>query len=228
MKRAALGLVLAAALTACDRAPTCPEGAVLIPSGPAVLGIPQPKRAWQRPLQTPTLAAFCIDQYEFPNVAGQKPRGNVGWVEAAALCAANGRRLCAEDEWERACRGPSGHAFSYGETRDPTRCNTPISGTGPGPGGPPVAASGAHPGCRTAEGVYDLNGNLSEWTADGYTGPPEPFNRSATPDLETWRVLRGGTMWNETFYGQDCLSRHGHHVGFQNMDDGFRCCADPG
>ena len=91
---------------------------------------------------------------------------------------------------------------------------------------PPLAASGSHEGCRTSEGVYDLNGNLSEWVSDGYQGAPEPFNRSATPDPATWRVLRGGTMWNLTFYGQECLSRHGHEVTFLNMDDGFRCCAD--
>lgn len=220
-------VLFAVMLVGCDRQPECPDGTVLIAAGPTLLGTPQPKRAWQRPLQTPTLPAFCVDKYEYPNVVGHKPRGNVAWQEASDLCLAAGKRLCRENEWERACRGPSGRQYSYGTERDPARCNTPIEGTGPGPGGPPVAASGSLESCVTPEGVFDLNGNLSEWTSDGYSGPPEPFNRQATPDPATWRVLRGGTMWNETFYGQDCLSRHGHEVRFQNMDDGFRCCADP-
>jgi eukaryotic-like serine/threonine-protein kinase len=212
---------------ACDAAaPTCPEGMALIPAGPAVLGLAHPVHPWHRPQAKVQLGAYCMDRYEYPNQAGVKPRANVGWDEAARLCAAAGRRLCTEDEWERACRGPNGQTYVYGDTRDARRCNTPIEGSGPGPNPPPLAASGAHEGCVSAEGVYDLNGNLSEWVSDPWTGQPEPFNRKAVPDAEGWRAMRGGTMWNQTFYGQDCLSRHGHARAFQNMDDGFRCCAE--
>ncbi len=211
----------------CGEAPLeCPDGMVHIPGGAATLGGERPRGGLRGPTAV-ALSAYCIDTYEFPNQAGSRPRAHVTWPQAASLCAEVGKRLCTEDEWERACRGPENLRYSYGDVRDPTRCNTPIDGTGPGPGGAPVAVSGAHPGCHTSEGVFDLNGNLSEWTSDGYAGPPEPFNRSATPTKETWRVVRGGTMWNETFYGQDCLSRHGHDDSFKNMDDGFRCCADP-
>ena len=220
---------LAVAAGGCDRtvAPSCPADMVLIPAGPAVLGTKAPAKAWQRRQTTPSMGAYCIDPFEYPNRRGELPRSGVTWTEADALCQAAGKRLCTEDEWERACRGPEGRTYAYGNERDPDRCNTPITGGGPGPGKPPpLAASGSHEGCRTSEGVYDLNGNLSEWVSDGYQGAPEPFNRSATPDPATWRVLRGGTMWNLTFYGQECLSRHGHEVTFLNMDDGFRCCAD--
>lgn len=200
---------------------------VHIPGGQTTLGGARARGGLRGPTPV-TLRAFCIDTYEFPNQAGARPKAHVTWPQAQAACAEAGKRLCTEDEWERACRGPENRRYSYGDTRDAARCNTPIAGTGPGPEGPPVAASGAHPQCRTSEGVYDLNGNLSEWTASGYAGPPEPFNRAATTDPATWRVVRGGTMWSETFYGQDCLSRHGHDDAFKNMDDGFRCCADPG
>ena len=224
--RAAVLAVLGWLVAACGGSgPACPDGMVLIPGGAANLGGERPRGGLRGPTAV-TLSAYCIDTYEYPNAAGQRPRAQVTWPEADALCTEAGKRLCSENEWERACRGPENHRYSYGDTRDATRCNTPINGTGPGPEGAPVAVSGAHPGCRTSEGVYDLNGNLSEWTSDGYQGPPEPFNRTATPSKESWRVVRGGTMWKETFYGQDCLSRHGHDNTFKNMDDGFRCCMD--
>ena len=97
-------------------------------------------------------------------------------------------------------------------------------GGGPGLEPVPIQPSGSHERCRSAEGVYDLNGSLSEWVSDPWTGAPEPFNADQTVDPTSWRMLRGGTMWDKTFYGQDCTSRHGHKITFESQDDGFRCC----
>jgi hypothetical protein len=62
------------------------------------------------PLYDPALesaadARVCIDRYEFPDLPCAYP---VVWVrarEAAALCAAVGKRLCDAHEWEGACAG---------------------------------------------------------------------------------------------------------------------------
>lgn len=92
----------------------------------------------------------------------------------------------------------------------------------------PVAAAGASPRCVTPEGVYDLDGNVSEWVDQPWDGAPEPFARAGRVDPETWRTVRGGTMWSETFHGHDCTSAHGHiRSTFRGMDDGFRCCLSP-
>lgn len=203
----------------------CPANMVLIPAETVTVGFPPPLQAWMEPTRTVAVAAYCIDRYEWPNRAGEVPQADLTWDAADAACRSVGKRLCSSVEWERACRGREGARFSYGRQRDSQRCNTPIEGSGPGTLPAPVAASGAFSGCRSAEGVYDLNGNLSEWVSDPWTGPPEPFSPDATVD-PNWFTLRGGTMWNRTFYGQDCSSRHGHHRSFQNMDDGARCCQD--
>jgi len=208
-------------------APRCPDGMVAIAAGPAKLGVEQP-RSWQEPQRTTALGAYCIDTYEFPNVEGGVPQANATWEDARDACAAAGKRLCTADEWERACRGPEGRQYAYGPARDASTCNTPIEGGGPGKDGLPPTRSGAWAGCKTPEGVYDLNGSLSEWVSDPWDGDPEPFNLEARVDPATWRTLRGGTMWSRTFYGQDCTSRHGHHTSFHNVDDGFRCCKDAG
>ena len=40
----------------------------------------------------------------------------------ALWCAERGKRLCGEEEWERACQGPQGFAFPYGNAHEEARC----------------------------------------------------------------------------------------------------------
>ena len=211
---------------ACSKATTCPEGMVRIERGVAQLGVLAPSRTWHGAAAEVSLPAYCIDRYEYPNTKGGLPQVQVSWEAATLLCEAQSKRLCSSAEWERACAGTQRRAYSYGPTREPTTCNTPIED---GPGSPPfpLAASGTHAGCVSPEGVADLNGNVSEWVSDPWSGMPEAFNANAIVDSETWRTLRGGTMWAQTFYGQDCTSRHGHTKSDQHLDDGFRCCKTP-
>lgn len=205
----------------------CPPDMAAIPAGTWTFGADGANPRWMEPAEPRQLPAYCIDRYEFPNVAGVLPRVDVTWTGASALCAEAGKRLCTADEWERACRGPDARTWAYGGSFDRGRCNTPLDSGGPD-GAIPYAAAGAHPDCVSAEGVFDLNGNVSEWVADGWDvarfGPPEGQGPEAAGVL---RQLRGGTMWSGTFYGQSCLSRHAHPVETQSNDDGFRCCADP-
>ena len=211
-------------LVACTRAPPCPTDAVMIPGGTTTIGLEPREAAWHQVAHTVALEAFCIDRLEYPNEAGQLPKNQVTWDEASALCAASGKRLCTSDEWERACRGAAGWRYAYGETRDGERCNTPLEQAGLINNQLPLAPAGSHPACVSPEGVYDLNGSLSEWVSDSWSEPGPP---GVVVDPKTWRVLRGGTMWAKTAYGQDCLSRHGHERStYRNADDGFRCCRD--
>ena len=204
----------------------CPDDMVYIASGPTQLGFPPPLQPWMEPARMVTLGAYCIDRYEWPNKKGVKPEGWLTWDEARANCESIGKRLCTSAEWERACKGLAGNRYSYGRHRDASACNTPIDGAGPGMYEPPLAPSGSFERCHTA-GACRPQRHLSEWTSDGWNGAPEPFNPEATVDAH-WFTLRGGTMWNRTFYGQDCSSRHGHRRSFENMDDGARCCQTAG
>jgi len=207
-----------------DERVSVPEGTLLAGSRP---GLTERRPSVEADLEPVSVAAFDIDRLPYPNDPARPAEPAATRAEAQRLCAAQGRRLCEELEWERACRGTTSRLYSYGNQRDAEACNTPIEGSGPGNQPAPLAASGAFERCHTPEGVYDLNGNLAEWVSDPWTGAPEPFNQAAKVDPETWRTLRGGTMWSHTFYGQDCTSSHGHLVTFKNMDDGFRCCKTP-
>jgi formylglycine-generating enzyme required for sulfatase activity len=125
-------LVLIGGLVGCSRAnetpqpPACSKDMVLIPAGIAALGHPERTRRWQEPPERRPLDAYCIDRFEYPNQEDTKPRTEVSWEEARRLCSRQSKRLCSSDEWERACRGAEGWAWSYGPRFDSERCNTPL------------------------------------------------------------------------------------------------------
>lgn len=170
-----------------------------------------------------TLAGFLIDKTEMtvakfkttvatmntpPELRGdqteaQLPVRQVTWQEATAVCAAQGKRLPSEAEWE------------YVATRhplDPKRARLLRRGTsGPAP-------VGSHPGDCNPLGVCDLLGNVSEWTAD----PARDKTGRAHP---TMKMLRGGSFTvspKSKFYA----SAHARMPGKPKLADkevGFRC-----
>lgn len=95
-----------------------------------------------------SLAAFDIDALPYPNDPAQAPQTGLSRVQAEAACAARGRRLCGELEWERACKGPDGHRFPGGAQWVPA-CGQDHFGR-----------------CATPEGVFGLGARFAEWTRD--------------------------------------------------------------
>jgi formylglycine-generating enzyme required for sulfatase activity len=74
-----------------------------------------------------------------------------------------------------------------------------------------VAKTGSHPGCVSDQGVYDMVGNLHEWTAD----PNGTF--------------QGGFWLDTAEHGEGCAYRTiAHGFGYHDYSTGFRCCRDPG
>jgi serine/threonine protein kinase len=136
----------------------CPDkNMVSIPTGQAVIPI-------QGTVQVP---AFAIDRYEYPNQAGSPPEAGVkSLLEARALCDRAGKSLCTSAQWLRACMGDERRKWPYGTGYVPGACAVNYD---PGAQQSPFP-SGWFPHCTTPEGVYDMSGNVSEWTdgpADG-------------------------------------------------------------
>jgi formylglycine-generating enzyme required for sulfatase activity len=163
------------------------------------------------------------------SLEGAVPQGYVSGAQAAAACTEAGKRLCTDAEWLRACRGPTGATYPYGDTRMPGVCNDARSvhpaveyfGTTEDwiwsmLGHPcinqlsdSVAPTGSHSGCVTAEGALDLMGNLHEWTA------------------AAGGTFRGGFYVDTVINGEGCLyATTAHSTDHWDYSTGFRCCAD--
>ena len=156
---------------------------------------------------------FYIDIYEYPNQKGALPRVEVTWTEARDLCRAQGKRLCTESEWEKACRGAGNTLYGYGPTFVPGRCNTPYQEEEIWKRGPGLAPSGSFAQCASEYGVYDMIGNVWEWTEGWYSRQ------------ENWRVVRGGSWFHSVNLARANV-RYGHFLTSDYRLDmiGFRCC----
>lgn len=191
--------------------PGCPEGMRYVPAGPFRMGTAKedPMMGFdERSLYTVDLGAFCIDQYEFPNRKGTTPSVNISWADAKRLCEGKGKRLCSEEEWEKACKGPANARFPYGEVFDADSCNTQ-SDTGDDRSLDRIGAFGR---CRSGYGVWDLAGNVAEWTATSYAGGGD-------------KAQKGGSFDRPDFASR-CAARKNGVPGARAADVGFRCCQD--
>jgi sulfatase modifying factor 1 len=191
------------------RAP--PRGMLWIPPGILLAGTPEDRLPRQPDAEMPgaqvVLKGFFIDEFPFPNEPGAIPLTGVTRDEAQELCEKQGRRLCTELEWERACKGPDQRIYAYGDAYRAADCGTGA----PPPGTPPV---GLLPNCRSAFGVRDLHGSVAQWTASPW-GRGEDSGRVA---------VRGGTGEPGEVFAR-CAHVFPEHPEKRSPRLGFRCCA---
>lgn len=176
---------------------------------------------------------FCIDRYEYPNEKGAHQPVMVSFFDATGLCAARGKRLCYESEWTAACEGPDEKPFPYGWQRSAEKCNIDnawvnpslkkIYSSDPAISDPELARldrsvpSGAKPECVSDFGVYDLTGNVDEWTLADHDRPKEKGRFAA---------LKGGA-WGHVRNACRPVTTS-HEPEFTYYFVGFRCCRDTG
>jgi PKD repeat protein len=144
-------------------------------------------------------STFCIDKYEWPNIADQKPMVSVSWVQAKIFCMDAGKRLCTQEEWTAACRGPSAKSgYPYGMKYEKGRC--PTEGTA-------LFRSGKFEQCGEVHGTQDMVGNVWEWIED---------KRGDYP------IMMGGSYRFGS--AADCSLTSEGGVGLKSPEVGFRCC----
>lgn len=206
-KREAEEQKLAAAAAA---EPSCPKGMVMVKGGAFMIGAPRndPERNFgDKNYTSVEVPSFCIDYYEYPNGRGRNPTARVTFRTAKARCKRRGKRLCTEEEWEKACKGPSGSRYPYGNQWDPGKCNTEDDEGNDRE----VSKSGTFRKCRSGYNVFDLSGNVAEWV-DTKAG--------------SRIVVKGGSADRPGYDGR-CAARKKKKPGTVDEGLGFRCCADP-
>jgi hypothetical protein len=154
-------------------------------------------------VETPK-AGFCIDRYEWPNKKGAMPTGFINWYMAYDSCRAIKKRLCTADEWSVACGGRELTAYPYGNSYEIRTCNT--EGNGP-------AVSGSLPECRSFFGVYDLSGNLREWTST--------FSSKNDRHYQVY-----GGFWENRGTSRCTSTQYSFFPENKFVTIGFRCCKD--
>jgi sulfatase modifying factor 1 len=163
---------------------------------------------------------------------GVTPQAYISRNQAESACASAGKRLCTDDEWITACKGKNATQYPYGDDHKDGYCNDAGVSSfnryyGGGKAEAPLRAytwnnmndprlnqlegtlapTGQFTKCRNSFGVYDMVGNLHEWTAA----------RGGT--------FRGGYYLDARLNGDGCDYRTtAHAAAYHDYSTGFRCC----
>jgi formylglycine-generating enzyme required for sulfatase activity len=150
------------------------------------------------------------------------PMVMVTWFGARAYCEANAARLPSEDEWEKAARGSDNRPYPWGDALERNQANyysskdifekvlgkqgdtTPVGFYN----GKTYAGYQTLP-AASPYGLYDMAGNVWQWTANIYEGTH-------------YRYMRGGSK-ADYGYNLRIWSRNNARPDYYSTNVGFRC-----
>jgi formylglycine-generating enzyme required for sulfatase activity len=125
-------------------------------------------------------AAVAGLEFEGARLSVNDPAVYLDWFDAWAYARWKRRRLPSEEEWEKAARGTDGRRFPWGSDE-----RTGAANIYEGDAAKKWSEPTAYPLDQSVYGIYDMAGNVSEWTE--------------TIDVKTeLPVVRGGNFGNSS------------------------------
>jgi formylglycine-generating enzyme required for sulfatase activity len=224
-----------------------PDGMVLIPSGTYIMGKNTPDPTDWQPEYQVAIDAFYLDKCEVTNKEyfefcqktknplpefwgspvfkcsldyPDHPVTGISYSDAVKYAKWAGKRLPTEAEWEYASRaGLQKGNFPWGDQVDSTFANygKKYKST--------MKVGSFKP---NAFGLFDMSGNVWEWTSDNYSHDyyrNSPSQNPKGPDAGRFKVIRGGS-WHS---GAMCIQtyyRNGLSASWIDFAVGFRCAKD--
>ncbi len=217
--------------------PAPPEGMVYIPGGKFIMGYDKSSEPSEKPEHEMEVAPFFLDKYEvtveeyyrfikarnrqapenwsddwkngyFKPGEARLPVTEVSWFDAKAYADWAGKRLPTESEWEYAARGTDKKLFPWGNEFNAKFANVGTAKPSP---------VGSYSEGKSVFGVYDLAGNVAEWTDSDSL----PYPGSKVDPLPG-KIVRGGSFAKPVVFAM-ATSRAAFLQDRVSTDLGFRC-----
>ena len=135
-------------------------------------------------LSTSKLKEWAV---KYPPIEDDFPINDVTNMDAEAFCKWAGKRLPTEEEWEKAARGTDGRLYPWGNDKTIGKANT-IEWSKEKVA---AVAVGSFPTDVSPYGVYDMAGNIMEWTSSWYEA--YPGSKLKRPQFgNKYKVMKGG------------------------------------
>jgi formylglycine-generating enzyme required for sulfatase activity len=140
----------------------------------------------------------------------------VSWRQARQYCGYKKKRLPTEAEWERAALADRDGKYSWGnEPPSPSRCTAPSTRH-------PLPGKKFSP---NGFGLYDMTGNVWEWTSDWYERDYYSYdenNDPKGPQVGRYKTIRGGG-WYSTPSQLRIRNRQWFPPEYGEVSVGIRC-----
>jgi serine/threonine-protein kinase len=204
-----------------------PEGMEYVIGGVLRIGRDEGGEENERPAHVETIKPFYLDRYEvtnqqyqkfideanyppppywpggrFPEGTDQQPITDVTWEDATAYAKWAGKRLPTEEEWEFAARGDQGRIYPWGNEWKPDAANVKADDNDQRQ----IAPVGQYPSGASQFGVFDMSGNVWEWTSSDYKEYPGG-KITIPPGFSNLKVIRGGSYESTPKFATATLRR---------------------